>query len=78
MLSSVYRDRSMRTVTNLVLSSLCAGDLFRATVCLPATVAWDVTETWALGEVACKVMQFAQNAALTASALTLTYVAHNR
>lgn len=50
----------MRTVTNIFIVNLAVADFFVILLCLPPTVVWDVTETWFLGEVLCKVVIYFQ------------------
>lgn len=50
----------MRTVTNIFIVNLAVADFFVILLCLPPTVVWDVTETWFLGELACKVVIYFQ------------------
>lgn len=57
---AVYSNQSMRTVTNIFIVNLAVADFFVIFLCLPPTVVWDVTETWFLGEVLCKVVIYFQ------------------
>lgn len=57
---AVYTNHSMRTVTNIFIVNLAVADFFVILLCLPPTVVWDVTETWFLGEVLCKVVSYFQ------------------
>jgi hypothetical protein len=57
---AVYNNREMRTVTNLYIVNLSTADLMVIIACLPATVIGDITETWFLGRVACKIIPFIQ------------------
>lgn len=57
---AVYTNHSMRTVTNIFIVNLAVADFFVILLCLPPTVVWDVTETWFLGEVLCKVVTYFQ------------------
>ncbi|PZC77635.1 hypothetical protein B5X24_HaOG203143 [Helicoverpa armigera] len=57
---AVYRNHSMRTVTNYFIVNLAAADFMVILFCLPATVVWDVTETWFLGDVLCKMLLYFQ------------------
>lgn len=70
--------RHFRTATFNFLSSLALADLIRLILCMPVTVIWDVTETWVLGEVMCKVILFVENVTIIVSILTLTFVAWTR
>lgn len=57
---AVYRNHSMRTVTNYFLVNLAVADFMVILFCLPATVLWDVTETWFLGDALCKILLYFQ------------------
>lgn len=57
---AVYRDKTMRTVTNYFIVNLALADFMVILFCLPPTVLWDVTETWFLGNVLCKVLLYFQ------------------
>ncbi|KAF9797785.1 hypothetical protein SFRURICE_017980 [Spodoptera frugiperda] len=57
---AVYRNHSMRTVTNYFIVNLAVADFMVILFCLPATVLWDVTETWFLGDVLCKMLLYFQ------------------
>lgn len=57
---AVYTNHSMRTVTNIFIVNLAVADFFVILLCLPPTIIWDVTETWFLGEVLCKVVIYFQ------------------
>ena len=57
---AVYRNYSMRTVTNYFIVNLAVADLLVIIICLPSTVLWDVTETWFLGLHLCKIVPYLQ------------------
>ncbi|XP_015365789.1 PREDICTED: orexin receptor type 2-like isoform X2 [Diuraphis noxia] len=57
---AVYRNRTMRTVTNYFIVNLAVADFLVILICLPPTVVWDVTETWFMGTVACKMVLYFQ------------------
>lgn len=54
------RNRTMRTVTNYFIVNLAVADFLVILICLPPTVLWDVTETWFMGTLACKVVLYFQ------------------
>lgn len=58
--AAVYRNHSMRTVTNYFIVNLALADFMVILFCLPATVLWDVTETWFLGNALCKILLYFQ------------------
>ena len=57
---AVYRNHSMRTVTNYFIVNLAVADFMVILFCLPPTVVWDVTETWFLGKALCKIVVYFQ------------------
>lgn len=57
---AVWRNTSMRTVTNYFIVNLAVGDFLVILLCLPPTVIWDVTSTWFLGEALCKIVLYFQ------------------
>lgn len=57
---AVYRNHSMRNVTNYFIVNLAIADLLVIIVCLPSTVVWDITQTWYLGSVCCKIILYLQ------------------
>lgn len=57
---AVWRNRSMRTVTNIFIVNLAIADLTVIIICLPPTLLADVTETWYFGFIMCKVALFLQ------------------
>ncbi|KDR20271.1 Orexin receptor type 2 [Zootermopsis nevadensis] len=57
---AVYRNHSMRTVTNYFIVNLAVADFMVIFFCLPPTVVWDVTETWFMGTALCKIVLYFQ------------------
>lgn len=51
---AVYRNHSMRTVTNYFIVNLAVADALVILFCLPFSVVWDVTSTWWFGTAMCK------------------------
>ena len=56
----VWRNNHMRTVTNLFIVNLSLADFLVILICLPPTVLGDVTETWYMGSVMCKIVKYIQ------------------
>ncbi|XP_076315511.1 orexin/Hypocretin receptor type 1-like [Tachypleus tridentatus] len=75
---SVYRNLSMRTVTNYFIVNLAVADFLVILICLPPTVLWDVTETWFFGSVMCKLVVYLQGVSVSVSVLTLTFISLDR
>lgn len=57
---AVWRNHSMRTVTNYFIVNLAIADFLVVLICLPPTVMGDVTETWYMGQVMCKTVKYLQ------------------
>lgn len=57
---AVYRNHTMRTVTNYFIVNLAVADFLVLLLCLPFTVLWDITETWFLGLTLCKAVPYLQ------------------
>lgn len=56
----VWRNRQMRTVTNFFIVNLSVADFLVILICLPPTVVVDITETWFLGRILCKIVHYLQ------------------
>lgn len=57
---SVYRNHTMRTVTNYFIVNLAVADFMVILFCLPPTLIWDVTMTWFFGVTMCKIVLYLQ------------------
>lgn len=57
---AVYRNHTMRTVTNYFIVNLAVADFMVILFCLPPTLIWDVTMTWFFGVTMCKVVLYLQ------------------
>lgn len=57
---AVYRNHTMRTVTNMFIVNLAIADFLVVFLCLPPTVLWDITETWFMGSTLCKIIPYFQ------------------
>ncbi|XP_052127345.1 uncharacterized protein LOC113208546 isoform X2 [Frankliniella occidentalis] len=75
---AVYRNHTMRTVTNYFIVNLAVADFLVILMCLPPTVLWDVTETWFMGTALCKIVLYFQTVSVTVSVLTLTTISVDR
>ncbi|KAL5016446.1 hypothetical protein ScPMuIL_006035 [Solemya velum] len=76
--ASVWKNRVMQTVTNILIINLAAADLAVIFVCLPATLIADVTETWFMGRAMCKLTLFLMTTTVAVSVLTLCAIAVER
>ena len=57
---AVWHNQHMRTVTNFFIVNLAVADFLVILVCLPPTVLDDVTETWYMGRIMCKIVKYLQ------------------
>lgn len=57
---SVFRNKSLQTVTNYYIVNLAVADFLVILICLPPTVYWDLTLTWNFGLVLCKLVLYLQ------------------
>ncbi|XP_034173685.1 orexin receptor type 2 isoform X1 [Osmia lignaria lignaria] len=76
--TAVYRNHTMRTVTNYFIVNLAVADFLVLLLCLPFTVLWDITETWFLGLTLCKAVPYLQTVSVTVSIMTLTFISIDR
>ncbi|XP_068893485.1 orexin/Hypocretin receptor type 1-like isoform X2 [Tenebrio molitor] len=75
---AVYRNHTMRTVTNYFIVNLAVADFLVILFCLPPSVVWDVTITWFFGVAMCKIVLYLQSVSVTVSVLTLTFISIDR
>lgn len=75
---AVWRNRSMRTVTNIFIVNLAIADLAVIIICLPPTLLSDVTETWYFGFAMCKIALFLQTTSVAVSVFTLSAISVER
>lgn len=57
---AVWRNRNLRTLTNVHLVNLAVADFMVIAVCLPPTLLHDALESWFLGLVGCKIVTYLQ------------------
>ena len=55
---AIWRNRNMRTVTNIYIVNLSVADLGVVLVCMPSLLLVDITLTWFFGTFMCKVILF--------------------
>ncbi|ESO92447.1 hypothetical protein LOTGIDRAFT_52425, partial [Lottia gigantea] len=75
---AVWKNHSMRTVTNVFIVNLAIGDFLVISLCLPPTLVQDITFTWFLGLTMCKLLLFLQNLSVSVSVLTLSAISIER
>ncbi|XP_068457902.1 gastrin-releasing peptide receptor-like [Clinocottus analis] len=78
LLRTVLLVRSMRTVPNLFLCSLAAGDVLLLLTCAPVDASRYLVDTWLFGRVGCKVIPFIQLTSVGISVFTLTALSADR
>ena len=61
---SVKRNHQLRNVTNYFIVNLAFADFLVILICLPATVAWDISLTWFFDTLLCKSIMFLQVSAI--------------
>jgi hypothetical protein len=55
---AVWINKDLRTITNIFMVNLSIADLLIIIFCLPSALLVDVTATWFLGTIACKIHVF--------------------
>lgn len=74
----VYKDKDLRTVTNLFILNLAAADIMVSIFSIPFTVATIITQDWVFGETACVVLGFFTILSFIGSVMSLGMIAINR
>ncbi|XP_060574756.1 orexin receptor type 2-like isoform X1 [Ruditapes philippinarum] len=75
---AIWRNKNMRTITNMFIVNLSVADLAVIILCLPSALLIDVTETWYLGNTFCKIHIFLQSIFISVSVLTLSSISVER
>ncbi|XP_013407956.1 orexin receptor type 2 [Lingula anatina] len=75
---AVWKNPNMRTVTNIFLVNLAIADFMVILICLPSTCLEDITYTFFMGPIMCKIVKYLQPASVCVSVLTLTAIALER
>nr|QEX93857.1 dopamine receptor 2-1 [Sinonovacula constricta] len=75
---SIYRERSLRHVTNYFICSLAVADILVAVVVMPPAVFVEVTQYWSLSDELCDAWVAFDVMACTASILNLTAISVDR
>ena len=57
---AVWGNPHMRTVTNFFIVNLASADFLVILFCLPSTALVDITQTWFIGSVMCKLFVYVQ------------------
>jgi len=69
---------AMRSVPNIFISSLAAGDLLLLVTCVPVDASRYFSEEWLFGEVGCKLIPAIQLTSVGVSVFTLTALSADR
>ncbi|ELU18833.1 hypothetical protein CAPTEDRAFT_5310 [Capitella teleta] len=75
---AVWRNPSMRTVTNYFIVNLALADFLVILICLPSTVIEDVAMTWFFGRIMCKIVKYLQAVSVAVSVFTLSCISLER
>ncbi|XP_052803177.1 dopamine D2-like receptor [Mya arenaria] len=75
---SIYRERSLRHVTNYFICSLAVADILVAVIVMPPAVFMEVTKYWSLSDELCDAWVAFDVMACTASILNLTAISVDR
>ena len=74
----VYKNRKLRTVTNMYILNLAAADILVSVLSMPVTVVTIIKQRWVFGHTACKVFGFFTILSFIASVMSLGMIAVNR
>ena len=74
----VYKNKDLRTITNLYILNLAAADLMVSVVSIPFTVVTVITGRWLFGDTACVALGFFTILSFIASVMSLAMIAINR
>ncbi|XP_071119099.1 orexin receptor type 2-like [Haliotis cracherodii] len=75
---AVWKNRQLRTSTNLFLVNLAVADFLVITLCLPPSYIQSIWETWFLGDAMCRIVEYYQTVTIIISVLTLTAISIER
>ncbi|XP_052280786.1 orexin receptor type 2-like [Dreissena polymorpha] len=75
---SVWKSRSLKTVTNYFLVNLAVADFLVILICLPSSIVSDLLQSWFFGIIMCKVSVYLQRVSVFVSVLTLTSISVER
>ncbi|XP_075706376.1 endothelin receptor type B [Rhinoderma darwinii] len=78
LLRIIYKNKSMRSKTNLLIASLALGDLLHIIIDIPITTYKLLTQTWPFGVEICKLMPFLQKSSVGITVLSLCALSIDR
>ncbi|XP_076271898.1 prolactin-releasing peptide receptor-like isoform X2 [Rhynchophorus ferrugineus] len=74
----VFRNKAMRTVTNLFITNLALSDILLCVLAVPFTPLYTFLGKWVFGNLICHMVPFAQGTSVYISTLTLMSIAIDR
>ncbi|KAM9319978.1 endothelin receptor type B, partial [Gastrophryne carolinensis] len=78
LLRIIYKDKSMRNGTNLLIGSLALGDFLHIIIDMPITTYKLLSQTWPFGVELCKLVPFLQKASVGITVLSLCALSIDR
>lgn len=76
---TILKSRTMRnSMTNMYLLNLALADLIVSIICMPPTLVGKLFQCFFFGDIGCKLLQYMQFVAVSASAQTLLVIAFER
>ncbi|XP_078346874.1 uncharacterized protein LOC144632146 [Oculina patagonica] len=74
----VYKNKDLRTITNLYILNLAAADIMVSVLSIPFTMVTVITGRWLFGDTACAALGFFTSLSFIASVMSLGMIAINR
>ncbi|XP_068124002.1 endothelin receptor type B isoform X2 [Hyperolius riggenbachi] len=78
LLRIIFKDKSMRTGTNLLIASIALGDLLHIVIDMPINTYKLLTQTWPFGAELCKLVPFLQKSSVGITVLSLCALSIDR
>ena len=74
----VYKDRNLRTITNMYILNLAVADILVSAVSMPVTMVTIIKQRWIFGDATCSALGFFTILSFIASVMFLGMIAINR
>lgn len=74
----VYKNRNLRTITNMFILNLAAADILVSALSMPVTMVTIIKERWVFGDTACVALGFLTILSFIASVMSLAMIAISR
>ena len=74
----LYKNRNLRTITNMYILNLAAADILVSILSMPVTVVTIIKQRWVFGHTACVLLGFFTILSFIASVMSLGMIAINR